>query len=156
VEDRTILSWQAKEFEFLPKSRSWYWAVSIVSASVAVASVILANYLLAVIAVLAGFSVMLMGSKRPRRHTYRLTEHGFKVGERLIPYRDIQEFAIHEGEEMELVLNTKTLLGNVSAPLGSTDWRTIEMELKNRNIEEVESLKTFADHLSKGLGLGSH
>jgi hypothetical protein len=155
VEDRVILSWQAKEYDFQPKAGSWYWAVGIVAVGVAAASVILTNYLFALIALLGGFTVMLMGSKRPKRHTYRLTDHGFKIGERLVPYKSIARFAIHEDEPMTLALETETLLGTVTAPLGGVDWRTVEMELKNRNVEEVESLHTFVDHVTRGLGLGS-
>ncbi|MBI3573577.1 hypothetical protein HY090_00825, partial [Candidatus Kaiserbacteria bacterium] len=94
MESRVIVSWQAKEYDFTPKERSWYWAVGIIAAGAAIAAGIVGDYLFSVIAVLAGFSVMLLGSKRPKRHTYSLTERGFMIGEKLIPYRDMERFAI--------------------------------------------------------------
>ena len=97
---------------------------------------------------------MLLGSAKPKRHTYRLTDHGFMIGRNLIPFSKIDRFAIHEGEdENELYLETRTLSGTLSAPLGQTDYRPIQMELKNHNIEEVESLRSISDHLAKGIGL---
>ena len=154
MEARTILSWHAKEREGAPKERSWYWAVGIMSGGFAVAAFILSNYLLTLIALLAGFSVMLAGSAKPRRHLYKLTEKGFMIDAKLIRYAQIEQFAIHENEDSkELLLETKGFSGTLSAPLGNADYRAIEMELKNHNIEEVESLHSFADHLAKGIGL---
>lgn len=153
MEHRAIISWQAKEYDFIPKANSWYWAVGVVAVGAAVAAIILADYLFAVIALLGGFSVMLLGSNPPKHHTYRLTDRGFMVGERLIPYRDMVAFAIHEGEEPTLNIETETLMGIVSVPLAGVDRRVIEMELKNQNIEEVESLRSFVNAFASGMGL---
>jgi hypothetical protein len=153
MQHRAIVSWQAKEYDFSPKANSWYWAVGVVAGGVAIAAIILADYLFAVIAVLGGFSVMLLGSNPPKRHTYRLTERGFMVGERLVPYRDIVAFAIHEGDEPSLNIETTTLMGVISAPLGGADRRVIEMELKNQNVEEVESIHSFVNALANRIGL---
>lgn len=153
MQHRAIVSWQAEEYEFIPKASSWYWAVAVIALAVAIAAIILSDYLFAVIAVLGGFSVMLLGSKPPKRHTYRLTDRGFMIGERLVPYRDMVAFAIHEGEEPTLNIETTTLMGIVSVPLGRTDRRVIEMELKNQNIEEVESLRSFINAFATGMGL---
>lgn len=137
-----------------PKERQWYWAVAIVAIGVAVAAFIVNDYLFSIAAVLGGFTVMLAGSTKPRRHTYRLTDHGFAIGNSLVPYRSIESFAIHEDEPLTLVLKTRTFVGNVSAPLRGVDWREVQMELKNRGIEEVESLHTFADRLARTIGIG--
>jgi hypothetical protein len=153
MQHRAIVSWQADKYDFIPKANSWYWAVGIIAGAAAIAAIILADYLFAVIALLGGFSVMLLGSSPPKRHTYRLTDRGFMIGERLIPYRDMVVFAIHEGEQPTLNIETTTLMGIVSVPLGNTDRRVIEMELKNQNIEEVESLRSFINAFASGIGL---
>ena len=153
MESHTLMSWQARERKVSRKERSWYWAVAIVAAGVAVAAGIVGNYLFSLIAVLGGFTVMLAGSTKPTRHTYRLTEHGIKIGEKLIPYRSITRFAIHEDEPLALILETNTFMGHVTIPLRGVDWRAIQMELKNQNVEEVESLYTVTDHLARAMGL---
>lgn len=153
MEERVYVSWQAKEYDFQPKERPWYWAVGIIAGAVAIAAFILGDYLFSLIAILGGFTVMLLGSKKPRRHTYRLTERGFKIGERLIPYKSMVRFAIREDEPRELVIESTTLLGTFVVPLGDTDHRAIVMELKNNNVEEVESLGTFVDRVASGMGL---
>ena len=154
METRTLITWQAKEYDFVPKARSWYWAVGIIAGGIAAASFILSNYLLVLIAILAGFTIMLVGSAKPKRHTYRLTEKGFMIGPRLISFRDMRRFAVHEDDDGgELLIETNTISGTISVPLGDADYRLIEMELKNQNIEEVESLHSFADHLARGIGI---
>ncbi|MDE2079199.1 MAG: hypothetical protein KGI73_02325 [Patescibacteria group bacterium] len=153
MESQALFSWQARERRAVPKDRSWYWAVAIVAAGVAVAAGIVGNYLFSLIAILGGFTVMLSASTKPRRHTYRLTDHGIKIGDRLIPFRSMSRFAIHDDEPVSLVLETTTLMGTVSIPLRGVDWRAIQMELKNRDVEETESLGTFTDRFAQFIGL---
>ncbi|TAK58465.1 hypothetical protein EPO14_03930 [Patescibacteria group bacterium] len=153
MENKVLVSWQAREYEFRPKERQWYWTVGIVAVGVAIASFILSDYLFSLIALIGGFTVILIGSRKPPRHKYSLTERGFLVGAHLIPYDHIKRFSIHEDEPRRLSIETKRLTGTISAPLGDTDHRLIRTELKNRNIEEVEALDSFIDGLSRGMGL---
>lgn len=153
MQHRAILSWQAREYDFVPKGDSWYWAVGVIAGAAAIAAIVLSDYLFAVIALLAGFSVMLLGSNPPKRHTYRLTDRGFMIGDRLVPYRDMVAFAIHEGEEPSLNIETTTMMGVISAPLVNVDRRRIEMELKNQNVDEVEYIHSFVNALASRIGL---
>lgn len=153
MENQVLVSWQAREYEFRPKERQWYWTIGIVAIGVAIAAFILSDYLFSLIAVIGGFTAMLIGAKKPQRHKYSLTERGFVVGTHLIPYDHIKRFSIHEDEPRKLSIETKRLTGTISAPLGDTDHRFIRTELKNRNIEEVEALDSFVDSLAGGMGL---
>ena len=154
MENQVFVSWQGKEPEITRKEQSWYWTVGIISAGVAISAIIVSNYLFAIIAVLAGFAIMVAGSRKPRRYTYKLTEKGFYVGEELIPYVKIRRFAINEkSEPKELTVETNLLIGTVSASLERVDHRSIRTELLNNNIEEVESLDTFFESVSHWLGL---
>jgi len=153
MEHRVLLSWQAKEYEFKEKSRAWYWTVGIIAAGIATSAFIVGNYLFMIAAVIGGFTVMLVGSVKPKHRTYQFTEHGFMVGRKLFHYRDMLRFSIREEEPQMLTIETKHLMGIISAPIGNTDRRAIEMELKNRNVEEVESLDSFVDKVTSGIGL---
>ncbi|MFA5877431.1 MAG: hypothetical protein WC880_03655 [Candidatus Paceibacterota bacterium] len=153
MENKILVSWQAREYEFRPKERQWYWTVGIVAVGVAIASFILSDYLFSLIALIGGFTVMLIGSRKPPRHKYTLTERGFLVGTHLIPYDHMKRFSIQENEPRHLSIETKRLTGTISAPLGDTDHRFIRTELKNRNIEEVEALDSFIDSVAGGMGL---
>ena len=113
------------------------------------------NYLFGLIALLAGFTIMVVGSRGPHRHTYKLTERGFMIGSELIPYASIRRFAIVEHEPKKITIETNTIVGSLTAPLGETDYRFIRTELLNRNIDEVETLDNFVERVSRGIGLSS-
>lgn len=148
-----IASWQDHEYEHKPKGRTWYWVVGIVASGIAVAAIILQNYLFGLIALIGGFTVMLVGSMRPPRHTYTLTENGFMVGRDLIPYTKISRFAITEEDPKHLTLETQTLIGAIKVPLDKTDFRAIRTELKNRNIQEEKKLDQMVDRVARWVGL---
>ncbi|MBX9765152.1 hypothetical protein K2X83_00750 [Patescibacteria group bacterium] len=151
--EHVVVRWQAHEYEHVEKERQWYWAVGIVAAGVAIAAIILQNYLFAVICVIGGFTVMLVGSARPQRLTYSITENGFRVGKDLIPFEKITRFAISEDEPRHLTIESKTLIGVVKAPLEGVDFRAIRMELKNHDIQEEDKLDTVVDRVAKTMGL---
>ena len=151
--EHVIVSWQTLEYEHQVKEKPWYWSVGIISVGVAIASVLMKDYLLGVIAVIGGFTVMLVGSSRPLKHTYALTENGFKVGKDLIPYEKITRFAISEEEPRHLTIECMTLTGVVKAPLKGVDYRMIRTELKNRNIEEKDHLDRFVEGVARRIGL---
>lgn len=151
--EHIVAKWQAHEYEHTEKERPWYWAVGIVAAGVAIASLIVQNYLFAIICVIGGFTVMLVGSTRPPRLTYSLTEKGFMVGKDLIPFEKMTRFSISEEEPRYLTIESKTLIGVVKAPLENADFRAIRMELKNQDVPEVDKLDTFVDRVAKTMGL---
>lgn len=148
-----IAKWQAYEYAHSEKEREWYWAVGVIAGGVAIASIILQNYLFAVICIIGGFTVMLVGSAPPPKHTYTLTEDGFMVGKDLIPFDKITRFSISENEPRHLTIECKTLIGVIKAPLEGVDFRAIRMELKNQNIPEVDKLDGLVDRVAKTIGL---
>lgn len=153
MEDRLILRWQGRDGVYRPKSNSWYVGVGVVAVGLAVASVIGGNYLFALISVLGGFTIMLVGSRRPGRKTYGLYERHIGTETDKIAFEKIARFAIHETEPRELVLELKTIVGHVTIPLGNVDYRRIVMELKNHDIEEVERLEVFTARVADWIGL---
>ena len=151
--EHVIVRWQAHEYEHKPKVRQWYWSVGIVALGAAIAAFLLQDYLFGVIAIIGGFTVMLVGSARPVRHTYTLTESGFMVGKDLIPYGKISRFAISEEEPRHLTIETMTLVGVIKAPLENVDYRAIRTELKNNNIDEEDKLDQFVEGFARRIGL---
>ncbi len=151
--EHIVVRWQAHEHERTEKERPWYYAVGIAAGGLAIASVILQNYLFAVICVIGGFTVMLVGSARPSKHTYSITESGFMVGKDMVPFEKITRFAISEDEPRHLTIESKTLIGVIKAPLEGVDFRAVRMELKNHNIPEEDQLDTLVDRVAKTIGL---
>jgi len=153
MENKLILSWKATEGTFKPKTRPWYWGVGIIAGGMAIAAVIVANYLFALVSVLAGFSLMLVGSKKPPRYEYALYEKDIAIGKERIPYEKIRRFAIKEVDPKALTLEIKNIVGVATIPLANVDWRLIRTELKNRNIDEVDEIDAFVSKAADWMGL---
>ncbi|XKT74608.1 MAG: hypothetical protein ACJKTH_00765 [Patescibacteria group bacterium UBA2163] len=149
------VAWRAKEDGCAPKTSNWYWTVGIISVGAALSSIILGNTLLGVLIVLGGFTIMLAGTRPDRMHSYALSDAGVHIDAQIIPWNKIRAFAIHEEDEPvpALVIATDTLLGTTSIPLKDVDYRLIRTELKNRSIDEIDSLETITDNIARAIGL---
>lgn len=149
------LEWQGREFEFTPKSPTWYWSIGILSVGAAVAAFIVGNFLFSIILLLAGFTTALLGSRQPALHTFRITNRGIHVGEQLFKYDNIASFAIEEQEPKKLLFRLKQgIVATMTVPLAGADHRAVRTELKNRNVEEVDDLDSTVARLSDWMGIG--
>ena len=153
------VEWQGQEFEFTPKSSTWYWTIGVLSVGSAIAAVIVQNILFAIILLLAGGTVSLLGSRRPAMHHFKITDRGIHVGEQLFRYDNIARFAmddhVRDGTPAKLLFELREGLVKVmTIPLTGVDFRRVRMELKNQNIEEAEDLDTVVARLSDWMGIG--
>lgn len=153
------VEWKGEEFEFDPKSSTWYWTVGILSLGSATAAFIVGNILFGIILILAGLTVSLLGSRRPATHHFKITDRGIMVSEQLFKYENIEKFAIddhHEsGSPTKLHFSIKRGLVKVmTVPITGIDFRAVRTALKNHNLEEVETLDTVSARLSDWMGIG--
>lgn len=150
-----VLEWKGQEFEFNPKSPTWYWTIGILSVGSSIAAFIVQNFLFGIILLLAGATVSLLGSRRPALHHFKITNRGIHVGEQVFLYDNIKQFAIEETEPKKLLFELhQGLVKVMTIPLAGVDHRALRTEFKNRNIEEVEHLNTAVARLSDWMGIG--
>jgi len=126
------IRWSAAEYEFHEKTPEWYWA-----------AVVLHNFLFAVFAVLAGFSVGLYGARRPRLVSHEINSGGVSFGNRNFNYENIDHFWINYNPPLkkELILESKkTFSTHTAILLGDADPEQIRryllQYLKEKKIEE--------------------
>ena len=103
------IKWSALEYEFHEKTPEWYWALGIITAALVLAAVILHNFLFAVLVVLAGFSVGLYGTRRPRMTLHEINSGGVSLGNKNLNYEHIDHFWINYDPpaKKELILESK-------------------------------------------------
>ena len=133
----------APEYEFHEKNPEWYWALGIITAALVLAAVVLSNFLFAVFAVLAGFSVGLYGARRPRTILHEINSGGVSLGNRNFNYENIDHFWIdyNPPAKKELILESKkTFSTHTVILLGNADPEQIRryllQYLKEKKIEE--------------------
>jgi hypothetical protein len=103
--------WEELEYEFFDKSPDWFWALGIISVSVAATSIILGNLLLAILILVGSFTMALYASKKPDRVHYEVNQRGVIIEDKLYPYASLDSFWVDQiGEKPKLLISSKKLL----------------------------------------------
>lgn len=153
------VSWFAPEHEHREHSADWYWAVSIVSVSLAIAFIIVGNILLSVIIIL-GISTLLFHAKHPPRTIeYKLSKKGVSAGDRLYPWETLESFWILEGKNdvrfhrdpKILLTSKKAFMPHIVIPL--TDFIIDEVrESLSHMLHEVPQNEPLPERLMRKIG----
>ncbi len=104
----SFLEWQTLEYPFRERGTDWFISVAIVSFAIAVAAVILGNYMFAVLIVVGGASLLLYAARIPKEITVRILEKGIMVDTLIYPFETLRSFFVNE-HEGRLFIRTKKL-----------------------------------------------
>lgn len=156
MQPRVVFEWEGVEHEHRERSADWYWALGIITVAGTVASLLFADYLLALVILAAAFALALHAAKKPRVHRFLLTDAGLTIGAELHPYERMRSFAILEYIEGDLppVLSIKTehwLAPHLLIPLNDVDADRVYDYLLDR-VDEGEHPPTMADVVAGWLG----
>jgi hypothetical protein len=147
------ISWTTLEHAYRPKHASWFGALGILAAAGVVASILLNNFLFAVLIVVGGLVLGLVGARRPEPITISLTNRGILAGNRLYPYQSLVSFWVSfETDPPRLILQPKSrLTATVSffiEDLSPDDVRLYLLDhLKEEELEEASLPETIAHRL---------
>ena len=151
-----IFEWEGREYDHEPKSAEWYIALGIVTAAGVVATLLFADYLLAVVILVAAAALALHAAKVPPIHRFQLVEGGLVIGEEFHPYERMESFSILEDPEDELppLLSIKTkswLSPHLVIPLEHVDGEAIYLHFLERVPEDAHH-HTLPDLVAAWLG----
>jgi hypothetical protein len=93
---RQPIAWETDEYRHFEKSRDWYWALGLIAVAGAVGSLLFNNILLAVFILIAAFVLAIFAARKPERVTFKITQRGVRVNEKLYPYQNMEAFCIEE------------------------------------------------------------
>ena len=114
------ISWQAPEYQHVPKSRDWYWAVGILTIGLFVVALLFSNFLFGIFVLLGGFTIALYGARAPQTVAFSLSVEGIRIQNRVYPYESLQSFWIfyHPPHVKELsVESQKMIMPHIKIPL---------------------------------------
>jgi hypothetical protein len=156
AKDPSILfKWSALEYPFKPKTNDWFWTLGVITLALAVASYFLGNFFFGVIVVVGGFSLAMMGARKPNTVDFKITEKGVRFNSSIHPYSEITSFCINEDmhDQPRLFLKLKSGLSPYAIILiNKSDTKKIEEALKIHSTEEAIS-EPFASLLLRLLGV---
>lgn len=148
------LSWEAEEYEHLPKQNWWFVALGIVTLLLAVVAVFLQNYFFALFIAVAGLTVAVFAKQKPRKLHFSIASDGLEIGSRLYHFEDLSSFWIFYDPPLfkELsVESKKILMPYVRVPLGETDPEKIR-EILLKFLPEEKQNESFIALLSRVVG----
>jgi len=91
---KILATWQVDEFPNHDRSRVWYALGAIIAVGLIVYAIFTANFLFAVIILLAGLVTMLSTFKPPEKLDVAITSTGVIVGDHYHPFKEIKDFSI--------------------------------------------------------------
>src|SRR5688572_19736811 len=86
------LRWEGFEYHYQEKSSDWFWAVGIISLSIAVVAILVKNILFAILIIVGAFTLCLHAARKPHRIDFEINEHGITAGKIHYPYASLHAF----------------------------------------------------------------
>lgn len=151
-----LFEWEGREYDHNPKDSDWYWTLGIIAVAASVAAILFANYLLALLIIIAAVSFGLHAAKVPPVHTFRLAEGGIIIGDDFHPFEKMHSFSVLEDIEGELppmlsIKNDHWFLPHLIIPLDGVDVDLVYAHFLEK-IEEAEHRHTPSDVVAAWLG----
>jgi len=114
------IEWEAHEYEHKERSSDWFWAVGIVSVSIAIAAIIFGNFTLGILVLIGAFSLSLFINRPPSTLYGRVDEQGVTRGKIIYPYHSLESFWIDvEHPHKKILLRSQKLfMPLIIVPLG--------------------------------------
>lgn len=109
------IMWSGYEFEYKEKTADWYWAVSIITVCIGVASFIYGNPLFGAFIMLAGIFLMFTAKKEPRLIDYEISDKGLHINQTVYSYLDFRTFWVSENKYAPPKLLLRT--GKLTSPI---------------------------------------
>ena len=106
------MEWEALEHSYTEKTNDWYASVILISGSLIAVELLLSNFLLITLTLIATFSFLLMAARRPSMMHVQIRKNGVRVGETLYPYQMLDGFSVIEytPERRLLLESTRTFV----------------------------------------------
>jgi len=151
-----LFVWEGREYDHLPKSADWYWALGIVALAGTIATILFGDYILAVLVLTATTALALHAAKKPPVHTFQLVEDGLMIGDEFHPYGRMESFSVLEDpdDDMPPLLSIKTdswFSPHLVIPLEDVDGEAIYLHFLERVTEDSHP-HTLADLVAIWLG----
>ena len=148
------IEWDAHEYEHKERNSDWFWAVGIVSISVAIASVILGNIIFAILVLVSVFALSIFANRPPSTLHVVVDDKGITRGKVRYPYQTLQSFWIDTDHPHKKIIlrSEKLLMPLIIVPLNDEiDEEPLREKLSKVLSEEFHNLP-FVERILEYLG----
>lgn len=141
---KILASWTFQEFIKYQRNIGWYIITSLVSIGLLIWAILTANFLFALIIILAAIIVILHRRREPSEIAFQITEDGIKIGSKFYEWEDLKNFwIIYEPPEVKsLYINSRNpLTPALSVPIGDKN----PVEIRRILLDYIEEDLTKKD-----------
>ena len=148
-----LISWNAPEHFYVEKHPDWYWAVGIVTLTLAAVCFILGSIIPGIFVVVAAVALVLHASKPPRIVYHEVNDRGIIVDGVLYPFLTLDSFWIPNDEAIPklIVKSRKTFMPYIVLFIEEVDPEQVR-EVMLRYIAETEHHEPLLKHVLEWLG----
>jgi hypothetical protein len=125
------ISWEAPEHRHIDNSSDWFWVLGIIAICGAVAAFLFGNFLFALVILLGAGVVSLRAIKPPKVVSFMVGNRGVRLGDKLLPYSNLESYRVDEDDPFGPTLLLKTK--QIHMPL-------LTMPLPEEYVDEIEDL----------------
>ena len=148
------LEWLAPMHEHKIRSSDWLWAVGIITFSLALASVIFGNIILAIFILLSAFSLSLFINKEPAKIHVVIDEKGITKGRIHYSYKSLTSYWLDTDHPHPKIIlqSSKYLMPLIIVPIGD-EINAEELDRRlSRFLEEKYHSMPFIENVQEILG----
>lgn len=148
-----LVTWQVDEYPRVERSTRWYLIAGILAVAMIIYAVATANFLFAVIILMAGIVTLVTSFTAPRRIDVVVTDMGVAIGDRFFEYKKIKDFSIaYQPPEVKILYLdfVSPLTPLLSVPLEETDPNNVRETLLDycqENLDRTE--ETLTDRMRR-------
>ena len=148
-----LISWNAPEHFYVEKHPDWYWAVGIVTLTLAAVCFILGSIIPGIFVVVAAVALVLHASKPPRIVYHEVNDRGLVVDDILYPFLTLDSFWIPHDEAIPKIIikSRKTFMPYIVLFIEEIDPEKVR-EIMLRYISETEHHEPLLKHVLEWLG----
>jgi len=89
-----IIGWSVPEYEKHSRTKTWYIAASAIAGLLLIYSLWTANFLFAVIVIIAGLVIIIHDGQEPDMARFSITDEGIVIGKKFYDFDEIKNFSI--------------------------------------------------------------
>lgn len=148
------LEWDAHEYEHKERGSDWFWAVGIISFSVAIVSVIFGNIIFGILILTSVFALALFINRHPDTVHVIVDERGITRGNIRYPYSSLHSYWLDtDHPHPKIILRSdKAFIPLIIVPIGKeVDAEELDLTLAQFLTEKYHSMP-FVESLLEYLG----
>lgn len=148
-----LISWDAPEHTHTEKNNDWYWAVGIITITVAALAFIFSNVIFGILVIVCSFALVVQAARKPKMVHYEINDRGIMMDTVLYPFLTLESFWIDAHEEPAKIIfkSLKTFMPYITAQIEEVDKEEVR-EILLKYIAETKHDEPISQKILERFG----